>query len=145
MTERQEHIESLLGQFCYAFGAGANGVRIHSDTIRELQARYRPYLTANLDTEKGKEDWDKAKYHLLDYVRSMGRYAAALALDSGDMTILPEHFHTAAQRFESAAHRTRRRALQAGRWCPGGGPSDQRGVPQPQGELRSGSWPRVNA
>jgi hypothetical protein len=61
------------------------------------------------------------------------------------MTILPEHFEVAAARFEAAAHRTRARALQAGRWCPGGQSTDGPGVPQPEGELHRGPWPELHS
>ncbi len=145
MTQFEEDVETLLGQFCYAFGAGAGGVRVHRQTIGTLQARYRPYLTANLSTADGRESWSTAKYHLLYYVSMMGRYAASLALESGDMSIRPEHFTIAADRFEAAAHRTRTRAIRAGRWCPGGPSSDRPGTPQPEGELRRGPWPQVGA
>ena len=130
-----EDVESLIGQFCFAFGAGAGRVRVHRETIRQLQARYRPYLSANMETAEGRDSWSTAKYHLLDYVTAMGRYAACLALEGGDMTILPEHFELAAHRFEAAAHRTRSRALNAGRWCPGGQSTDGPSVPQPQPEF----------
>ncbi len=145
MTEFEEDVESLLGQFCYAFGAGAGGVRVHRETIRALQARYRPYLTVNLSTAEGRESWSSAKYHLLDYLSMMGRYGASLALESGDMSIGPEHFTIAADRFEAAAHRTRTRALRAGRWCPGGHSSDRPGTPQPESELRRRPWPPIGA
>ena len=128
MTELREEVESVIGQFCFAFGSGAGKVRVHRDTIRALQRRYRPYLAANLAAEGGEGDWHRAKYHLLEYVNAMGRYAAALALEGGDTSILPEHFELAAQRFEAAAHRTRDRALKAGKWCPGGQRPDARGA-----------------
>lgn len=140
--EFHEEIESILGQFCYAFGAGAGHVRVHSAAIRTLQRRYRPYLTANLRSNEGRAEWQRAKHHLLDYVASMGRYSAALALECGDMTILAEHVETAAERFEAAAHRTRTRALKAGIWCPGGHRSDGSRSPQPQTELGRRGWPQ---
>jgi hypothetical protein len=143
MRDLHEDVENVLGQFCYAFGAGAGGMRVHRETIGVLQQRYRPYLAANLASEDGRQSWKTAKYHLLDYLSIMGKYAAALALESGDMTILPEHVEAAAQRFEVAAHRTRPRALEAGKWCPGGPSPDRPGPPQPEGELRGGARPEL--
>jgi hypothetical protein len=141
MVDLHEDVESVLGQFCYAFGAGAGGVRVHRATIVALQRRYRPYLTANLATADGRESWRSAKYHLLDYLTIMGKYSATIALESGDMTILPDHFTRAAERFEEAAHRTRTRALQAGKWCPGAPSPDRPGPLQPEGELARGPRP----
>ena len=143
MGELQEEVDSVLGQFCYAFGAGAGGIRVHRATIVTLQRRYRPYLTANLASADGRESWRSAKYHLLDYLTIMGKYAAALALESGDMTIQPAHFDLAAERFEAAAHRTRTRALQAGKWCPGAPSPDRPGPLQPEGELARGLRPEL--
>ncbi len=140
--ECHEEIESVLGQFCYAFGAGAGHVRVHSAAIRTLQRRYRPYLTANLGSAEGRAEWQRAKHHLLDYVASMGRYSASLALEGGDMTILAEHVDTAAERFEAAAHRTKARALKAGIWCPWGHRSDGGRSAQPQAELGRRGWPQ---
>jgi hypothetical protein len=147
MTEFHQYIESVLGQFCYAFGAGAGRLRVESAAIKALQARYRPYLTANLETAEGRHGWQQSKYHLLDYVTAMGRYAASLALEAGDATILAEHFETAAHRFEAAAHRTKVRALTAGMWCPGGPwPSpDRPGSPQPEAKFRSGPRAQLGA
>ena len=82
MTQFEEEIESLVGQFCYAFGAGAGRLRVQRETIATLQARYRPYLQANLRTEAGHRAWADAKFHLLEYVTAMGRYAASLALQA---------------------------------------------------------------
>ena len=146
MTAYEEEIEGVVGQFCYAFGAGAQQLRVHSDTIQVLQARYRPYLQTNLQTETGLRAWGDAKYHLLGYVTAMGRYAASLALQAGTMTILPEHFETAAKRFEAAAHRNRRRAIKAGPWCP---PSrdllDRPRLVEPEAEFPSADRPQLHA
>lgn len=140
MTEFEIEIESLIGQFCYAFGAGAGRLRVHRETIAALQGRYRPYLLANLQAEAGRKAWGDAKFHLLEYVTAMGRYAASMALQAGDMTILPEHFEVAAKRFEIAAHRTRTRAIKAGPWCPPGDPSpDRLHVVEPHAELERGA------
>ena len=135
MTQFEIDIEGIVGQFCYAFGTGAGHLRVQHRTIEVLQARYRPYLQANLATEGGRRAWGDAKFHLLEYVSAMGRYAAALALQGGEMTILPEHFEVAAKRFEAAAHRTRTRAIKAGPWCPGSQSEDRPGLIQPQAEL----------
>ena len=140
MTEFEQEVESVLGQFCFAFGAGAAKTRIAHSTIRLLQARYRPYISANFRTEAGIDAWKSAKYHLLHYLNVMGTYAAALASQSGDMTIEPEHFEVAAKRFEAAAHRTKARALKAGQWCPAGD-SDGRRPLEPKPEFVGGLRP----
>lgn len=145
MTRIEQEVESLVGQFCYAFGAGAQRLRVHRDTIQALQSRYRPYLAVNLQTESGQRAWQDAKYHLLDYLTAMGAYAADLALEGGDMTILPEHFETAAKRFEAAAHRTRSRMIKAGPWCPGTASSDRTPTPEPKAELLSACGPIFDA
>jgi hypothetical protein len=144
MTQFEQDVESVVGQFCYAFGAGAGRLRIHRETIGTLQTRYRPYLQANLGTEAGHKAWGEAKFHLLEYVTAMGRYAASLALQAGEMTILPEHFEVAAKRFEVAAHRTRTRAIKAGPWCPGSPSTDRLRVVQPQAELDRGTGATLN-
>ena len=137
MTRFEEEIESVLGQFCYAFGAGAERVRVHRETIEALQARYRPYLTKNLQTDMGRRAWADAKYHLLECVSAMGRYAASLALSGGHMTIRPEHFTVAAHRFEDAVHRSETRMIRSGIWCPGGASTNRAHLLQPQTELLS--------
>lgn len=144
MTDFEVEVESLVGQFCYAFGAGTGRLRVDSDTIKCLQARYRPYLDANLRTESGRRGWAEAKYHLLDYLTAMGRYAASLALQAGEMTILKDHFEVAARRFEAAAHRSRSRVFRAGPWCPGGASEDRPGLTQPEGEFQGGRWPSLH-
>jgi hypothetical protein len=144
MTQFEEEIESVVGQFCYAFGAGAGRLRIHRETIGALQSRYRPYLQANMATDAGIKAWADAKFHLLEYVTAMGRYAASLALQAGEMTILPEHFDVAAKRFEIAAHRTRTRAIKAGPWCPGSQSSDRPHLLEPQIEFDRGTRAALN-
>jgi len=140
MTEFEREVESVLGQFCFAFGAGASNTRISHRTIRVLQERYRPYISANFGTEAGVMAWRTAKYHLMHYLTVMGTYAAALAAQSGDMTIEPEHFEVAAKRFEAAAHRTKSRALKAGPWCPAGDSDGPRPL-EPQPEFGGGLRP----
>ena len=143
MTEYELEIESIVGQFCYAFGAGAGRLRVDRETISCLQARYRPYLSRNLERETGRRAWADAKHHLLEYLNAMGRYAASLALQGGDMTILPGHFEAAANRFEDAAHRNRGQAIKAGQWCPGGRLHDRPRLLEPQAELQRGSWASI--
>ena len=144
MTQFETNVESIVGQFCYAFGAGAGRLRVQRETIETLQARYRPYLRANLQSDGGRKAWGDAKIHLLEYVTAMGRYAASLALQSGEMTILPEHFEVAAKRFEHAAHRTRTRAIKAGPWCPASRSADGPRRIQPQPELDRGMGAELN-
>lgn len=144
MTPLEQEIESILGQFCYAFGAGAERLRVHRAAIEALQARYRPYLTANLQTDIGRRTWGDAKYHLLDCLTAMGRYAASLALQGGHITIQPEHFAVAAKRFEAGVHRTRSRKIKAGIWCPPNRASVERPhVLQPETELLSAPRPQI--
>jgi hypothetical protein len=143
MTQFEIDVEGIVGQFCFAFGAGAGPLRIQRQTIETLQARYRPYLLANLETESGRRAWSDAKFHLLEYVTAMGRYAASLALQAGEMTILPEHFEVAAKRFEHAAHRTRTRAIKAGPWCPGSRSTDGPRPVQPETQLERGPRPAI--
>jgi hypothetical protein len=137
MTEFEQEVESVLGQFCFAFGCGATNARVSHRTIRALQSRYRPYVSANFRTEAGIVAWRTARYHLMHYLTVMGSYAAALASQSGDMTIEPEHFEVAARRFEAAAHRTKDRALTAGPWCPAGDSDGPRPL-EPQPEFAGG-------
>lgn len=144
MTQFELEVESVLGQFCFAFGAGAERTRVGHDTIRALQSRYRGYIAANFRTDDGARAWQHAKYHVLHYVNAMGAYAAALASQSGDATIGPEHFEVAARRFEAAAHRTQPRALRAGQWCPGG-ESERASSLEPKTEFLSASWTHVGA
>ena len=140
MTEFEQDVESVLGQFCFAFGAGAANARIAHRTVRALQSRYRPYISANFRTDDGRQAWRSAKYHLMHYFNAMGAYAAGLASQSGEMTIEPEHFDVAAKRFEAAAHRTKTRALNAGIWCPAGA-SDRPRPLEPQAEFVGGLRP----
>jgi hypothetical protein len=144
MTEYELEIESILGQFCYAFGAGAGRLRIDRETIRCLQARYRPYLLRNLERETGRRAWADARHHLLEYLAAMGRYAASLALQGGEMTILPAHFDAAANRFEGAAHRSRKHVIKAGPWCPGSRLPEGAHLLEPEAELQSRRWPDVD-
>ena len=143
MTQFELDVEGIVGQFCFAFGAGAGPLRIQRDTIETLQARYRPYLQTNLRSDAGRLAWADAKVHLLEYVTAMGRYAASLALQAGEMTILPEHFEVAAKRFEHAAHRTRTRTIKAGPWCPGSRSADRPRTTQPEAEFERGPRPPV--
>ena len=145
MTAFEEEVETIVGQFCYAFGAGAERVRVSRETIEVLQTRYRPYLTTNLQTDIGRRAWADAKYHLLECLTTMGRYAASLALQGGHMTIQPEHFAVAAKRFETGVHRSRRRKIKAGIWCPNGASVEGTSVLQPQSEFLGGGGSQLAA
>lgn len=98
-----KEVEQRLGQYCFALGQGAAGVRVSRATIRALIDRYQGPLTGAVNTDNAKklDRWEDEGDVVLDLVAAVGRLAALSATAKGLMTISPKHFRHAARLVES--------------------------------------------
>jgi len=106
-------VEDILGQFCYAFGAGASPVRVRRTTIRALRERYRGFIERAQGRDPGA--WDREGAQVLYYMEIEGRLAAQLVVPQGRHAIDPRDFVKAATQVEAAAD-----PITAGQWCTTG-------------------------
>ena len=93
--------EQLFGQAFVAFGQGTGPVRVHSETITAIRARYQHFLSVAL------EHWEEDAPQALERVRATGRTAAFLAIQAGQTAIGPEDFRRAAELVEDSDFRLR--------------------------------------
>lgn len=93
-------IEARMGQYLVAFGAGAEGLRISRRGVDLLRYRYLPCVR-DVATRRPRA-WDEEAPHVLSLMTAVGRVAASLATERGEMTIRPADVWTACERVESA-------------------------------------------
>jgi hypothetical protein len=99
----------ILGQYYFAFGQGANSMRVSRRVTRALRDRYWEFI------KPGEWDKDIAAY-VLDLFRAIGRLAAQSATEEGVPTIRESDFNRAAETVEDEAEATTRSST-LGKYC----------------------------
>lgn len=75
--------ELILGQMLVAFGAGVGFMRVHQDTVAAFR-RTHLGIVRNIVSHHA---WDADAVDVLEKVRAVGRLAASLAVERGDVGV----------------------------------------------------------
>jgi histone H3/H4 len=73
-------VETIMGQYIFAAGAGANGQWIRREAIQLLRNHYLPSIQKAVSQ---KREWGQDAVWILHYLNVIGRYAAQKATDDG--------------------------------------------------------------
>jgi hypothetical protein len=93
-----DDVESILGQFIYAFAQGAGHVRVCRKAIAALRARYQGPIQASSDL------WEGRAPYVLPLLAQVGRLAALLATQGGRAAIAESDFTEARRLVEFRTH-----------------------------------------
>jgi hypothetical protein len=73
----------IMGQIWVTFGQGTGATRISQRAVMALYNRYFEYIASC----GGPDIWEGHAMQVLERIRTMGRFAALIALQRGDTTI----------------------------------------------------------
>jgi hypothetical protein len=90
----------ILAQGFVAFGAGAQGYRVSRDACRVLHGFFLSFLSHGAEGQERLKNWDDPSHssEMLDMVFVLGRLAAQIACEGGQVAIHEQHVRAALDR-----------------------------------------------
>ncbi len=91
-TAQDQELEIAHAQCLIAFGRGAGNLDISADAVRQLLRFYRPIIAHHWP------NWAKESGSMLGMAEAIGRLAAHVAVDAGNLLIEPDSVSAATRR-----------------------------------------------